>query len=66
MNNSETKLDDLDVYKLWTVAVDLKLSNVVVTKEILKNNNVSEAKNIKVNNLENKIPDVSALIQANQ
>ena len=65
MNNSETKLDDLDVYKLWTVAVDLKLSNVV-TKEILKNNNVSEAKNIKVNNLENKIPDVSALIQANQ
>ena len=65
MNNSETKLDDLDVYKLWTVAADLKLSNVV-TKEILKNNNVSEAKNIKVNNLENKIPDVSALIQANQ
>ena len=65
MNNSKTKLDDLDVHKLWTVAVDLKLSNVV-TKEILKNNNVSKAKNIKVNNLENKIPDVSALIQTNQ
>ena len=47
------------------MAVDLKLSNVV-TKEILKNNNVSKAKNIKVNNLENKIPDASALIQTNQ
>ena len=65
MNNSKTKLDDLDVYKLWTVAVDLKLSNVVA-KEILKNNNVSKAKNIKVNNLESKIPDGSALIQTNQ
>ena len=47
LNNSKTKVDDLDVGKLKTFPVDLK-----------KNKWYSKVKR-KVNNLDNKIPDAT-------
>ena len=60
LNNSKTKVYDLDVGKLKTVPVDLKKLSDTVSKEIGKKNNM------KVNNVEKKIPDQSTLIQTNQ
>ena len=65
LNNSETKVDDLDVGKLKTVPVDLKKLSDVVHNEVLKNTKFNTLKT-KVNSLENKIPDATTLIHINQ
>ena len=64
---SRTKVDDLGVGKFKTVWGDLKKLSDEVSKgkEVVKKI-VHEILNTKVNNLENKIPDVFALIQTNQ
>ena len=48
-----------------TVPVDMKNWSDVVSQEVVKNKKLNKL-NIKVNNLENRIPDVSVLIQTNQ
>ena len=48
----------LDVYKLKIAFVDLKKLSDVVSKEIVKET-VYKKPNRKVNNLENKIPDIT-------
>ena len=54
LNNLKTKIDDLDVGKTKTVPEDLKkLSDVVDNENTLRK---------KVNNLEKKIPNATALI----
>ena len=53
-NNLKAKVDGLDVDKLKTVPV-----------KVVKNTKFSKL-NMKVNNLENRIPDASTLIQTNQ
>ena len=65
MNNLKTKVDDLDVDKLKTVFVDLKRLSGVVSKEVVKKT-VHNKVNTEVNNLENKIPDLTTLIPINQ
>ena len=64
---SRTKVDDLGVGKFKTVWGDLKKLSDEVSKgkEVVKKI-VHKILNTKVNNLENKIPDVFALIQTNQ
>ena len=60
-----TKIYDLDGDKFKIVSVDLKKLSNTVSKKIVKKvvcNNL----NTKVNDLENKIPGVSSLIQTNQ
>ena len=57
LNNLKTKIDDLHVDKLKTVPVDLTKSSDAVNKEVV---------NMKVNNLESKIPYASNLIQTSQ
>ena len=63
MNNSKTKVDDLDVSILNTVAV--KLKNYIVDKQVGKNTNIKMLKT-KVSNLEKKMPDAATLIQIRQ
>ena len=46
LNNSKTKVDDLDIGKLKTVPLDLKKLSDVVGKEGVKNTNI-ETLNIK-------------------
>ena len=65
LNNLQTKVDDLDVGKLKTVPVDLKKLNDVVDNEVVKSTLFNTLKT-KVNNLEKKIPDATALIHINQ
>ena len=65
MNNLKTKVDDLDVGELKTAPIDLKKLSDVVSKEVVKKT-VYNKLNTKINNLEKKTPDVSALIQTNQ
>ena len=65
MNNLETKVDDLDVGKFNNVPVDLKKLSDVVDTEVVKNTIFNTLKT-KVNNLDNKIPDATTLIQINQ
>ena len=65
MNDLKTKVDDLDVDKLNTVPVHLKKLSDVVDNEVLKNTKFNALKT-KVNNLEKRIPDTSALIYINQ
>ena len=65
LNDLKTKVDDLDVDKLKTVLVDLKKLSDVVHNEIVKNTKFNALKT-KVNNLEKRIPDTSALIYINQ
>ena len=55
-NNLKAKVDGLDVDKLKSVPVNLK---------VVKNTKFSKL-NMKVNNLENRISDASTLIQTNQ
>ena len=57
LNNSKTKVGDLDVGKLKTASVDLKKLSDVVDNEVIKNTNLNTLKIInkdKVNNLEKK------------
>ena len=58
-------MNDLDVAKLKTAPVDLKKLNDVVDNEVVKNTKLNTLKT-KVNNLEKKIPDATALIHINQ
>ena len=59
----KTKVDYVDD-KLKTVPQDLKTLSVAVSKEVVKKTVYSKL-NTKINNLRNKILDVSALIQRN-
>ena len=63
--NLKAKVGDLDVGKLKTVPVDLKILRDVVDNEIAKNKKFKTLKT-KVNNLKNKIPDATTFIHINQ
>ena len=65
LENSKTKVGDLDVGKLKTAPVDLKKLSDVVDNYVIKNTKFNILKT-KVNNLEKKIPDETALIHINQ
>ena len=65
LNNLKIKVEDLDVGKLKTVPVDLKKLSEVVTTEVVKNTKFNTLK-VKVNSLENKVPDATTLIHINQ
>ena len=54
MNNSKTKVDNLDVGKLKIVAVDLKEFSDVADNEVAKNATLNTLKT-KINNLEKKL-----------
>ena len=61
LNDLKTKIDG----KLKTVPIDLSKLNNVVNKQVAKGT-VCDKLNTRANNLENKIQDVSTLIQTNQ
>ena len=61
LNNFKTKVDNLDVGKLKTVPADLKKLSDTVDNEVVMNTKFNTLKT-KVNNLENKIPDVMQLL----
>ena len=65
LNNVFKKLGDLDVDKWKTIPEDSKKLSDVVNKEVVKNT-VYIKLNTKVNNLVNKAPDASILIQSSQ
>ena len=65
MNNLKTKVDGSDVGKLKTVPVGLKKLRDLVDNEVVKNTEFDTLKT-KVNDLENKIPNVTSLIHINQ
>ena len=65
LNNLKAKVDYLDVGKLRTVSVDMKILSDVADNEIVKNTKFNKLKP-KVNNLEKKIPDASTLLHINQ
>ena len=65
LNNLKTKVRDLDVGKLKTVAVDLKMVSDVVDNEVVENTKFNTVKR-KVNNLDQKVPDTTTLIHRNQ
>ena len=65
LNNLKTKVDDLNVGKLKTVPLDLKILSHVVDNEAVKNTKFNTVKT-KVNNLDKKIPDWTTLICINQ
>ena len=65
LKNLKTKIDDLVVGKLKIVSVGLKKLWDVVSKEVVKNTKFKKL-NIKVNELEKKIPVAFTLIQTNQ
>ena len=57
LSNSESKIDKLDVDKLVPVPVDLcKLGNVIKNNAVKK-----DVYNAKINNVEDKIPDITNL-----
>ena len=63
LNNLKTKVHDLDVGKLKTFSVDLKIISDVIDNKVVKNKKLST---FSVNNLERKIPDATTLFQVNQ
>ena len=65
LNNLKTKVRDLDVGKLKTVAVDLKMVSDVVDNEVVENTKFNTVKR-KVNILDQKVPDTTTLIHRNQ
>ena len=67
MNNLQKKKNenDLDVGKSKAVTVDLKKLSDVVDNAVIKNTKFNTLK-AKVNNLENKIPNTTTLIDINQ
>ena len=65
LKNLKRKVDDLYIGKLKTVPVDLKKLIDVADNEVVKNTKFNTLKT-KVNNLEKKIPDATALIHINQ
>ena len=58
-------MDNSDIGKLKIVPVDLKILSDVEDNEIVKNKKFNTLKT-KVNNLEKKIPDATALMHINQ
>ena len=64
LNNLKTKVNGLDLDKLKTVPVNLKKMSDLMSKEVAKKTGYNKL-NMKVNNLENKIPDVTTFIQIN-
>ena len=54
LNNSKTKVDDLDVFKLKIVPIELKRLSDVVSKKVVKNTKFNKL-NTKVNSLEDEI-----------
>ena len=64
MNNWKAKADDLVVFKLKTVPIDLKKLSDVVDNEVIKNTNFNKLKT-KVKKVEKKIPDATTLIYIN-
>ena len=65
MINLKTKVDDLDVGKLKSAPVDLKILSNLVDNEVVKNTKFNTLKR-KVNNLEKKIPSATTFIHINQ
>ena len=65
LNNSKIKVDYLDVGKLKTIPVDLKIFIDVVANETVKNIKFNIL-NTKVNSLEKNIPNATILIHINQ
>ena len=65
MNNLKAKISNLVVVTLKTVPTDFKKLSDVVSKEVAKNTKFNKL-DTKVNNLENKTPDASCLVQRNK
>ena len=65
MNNTKTKVDNLDVGKLKAVPVHLKKVSDLVANEVVKNAKFNTLKK-KINSLEKKVPDATTLIHINQ
>ena len=65
MNNLKRKEDHLDVGKLKSIPVDLKILSDVVVNEVVKNTKFIKLKT-KVNILDKKFPDLTPLIHINQ
>ena len=65
LSNLKTKLDDVDVGKLKTVFVDLKMLSDVVDYEVVKNAKFNTLMT-KVNSLDKNIPHATSLIHINQ
>ena len=61
----KTKVDDIDVIKLKTFPVDLKMLSDVVDREVAVNKILNTIKT-KVSNLEKKVINPTALIHFNQ
>ena len=65
MNNLKRKEDHLDVGKLKSIPVDLKILSDVVVNEVVKNTKFITLKT-KVNILDKKFPDLTPLIYISQ
>ena len=65
MNNLKRKEDHLDVGKLKSIPVDLKILSDVVVNEVVKNTKFIKLKT-KVNILDKKFPDLTPLIYIKQ
>ena len=65
MNNTKTKVDNLDVGKLKAVPVHLKKLSDLVANEVVKNAKFNTLKK-KIKSLEKKVPDATTLIHINQ
>ena len=63
LNNLKTKANNLDARKLKTVPIYLKKLGDVVGKKVLEKA-VCNKLNVKISNLENKIPDPSTLVHS--
>ena len=64
MNNTKTKVANLDAGKLKAVPVDLKKLSDLVANEVVKNAKFNTLKK-KIKSLEKKIPDATTLIHIN-
>ena len=65
LNILKTKVDDLDIGKLKNLPIDLKKLSDIVAHEVVKNTKLNTLKT-KVNCVEKKIPDSTALVYINQ
>ena len=65
MNNLKRKEDHLNVGKLKSIPVDLKILSDVVVNEVVKNTKFIKLKT-KVNILDKKFPDLTPLIYISQ
>ena len=65
LDNLKIEVEDLDVDKLKTFPVYLKELGDVVSKQVVKYSKFNKL-NLKLNNLDNSIPDATILIHINQ